>query len=445
MTSVLTDDERDRLTGRDEDPFFDRKSSRIQPAKLGRSLSAFGNTDGGELAIGIEDDGSWIGFEKIEDANDIVNFAAQVLPPGYFQVDFLTHPNETGIVVLISIRRTPGVCATLSGEVFVRRAASSTPVKGEDLEALKRAKGVVSYENQALLFPPIEISNSEKCLEFCLSIVPLVEPERFLRKQGLINREGNPTAAGTLLFHEEPQIYLAKSGVKIYRYKTTGQPERKYLDGVPETVDGCLYDQIFSAVERTRQIVDSIPIMTGGGMKKVEYPPEALHEILTNAVLHRDYGINDDVHIRIFDNRVEVDSPGRLPAHVTPQNILDERFARNPTIVRLINRFPDPPNMDVGEGLNTAFRAMEALRLQRPEIREFGDRVVVTIRHETLASPEQVIVEYATENGSINNSEARKITGIEQERTIRRIFENLVSTGELVREGAARGTRYRLP
>jgi len=65
------------------------------------------------------------------------------------------------------------------------------------------------------------------------------------------------------------------------------------------------------------------------------------HEIITNAVLHRDYSVADDVHIRIFDNRVEVVSPGMLPAHITPENILSERFARNAAIVRLINKFPD--------------------------------------------------------------------------------------------------------
>jgi ATP-dependent DNA helicase RecG len=76
---------------------------------------------------------------------------------------------------------------------------------------------------------------------------------------------------------------------------------------------------------------------------------------LTNAVIHRDYGIADDIHIRIFDNRVEIESPGRLPAHITPANILDERYSRNGAVVRYINKFPDAPNKDVGEGLNTAF------------------------------------------------------------------------------------------
>lgn len=82
-----------------------------------------------------------------------------------------------------------------------------------------------------------------------------------------------------------------------------------------------------------------------------------LHEIVTNAVLHRDYSIAADIQIRIFDNRVEIESPGRLPGHVTTANILREQFARNPKLVRIINKFPNPPNKDVGEGLNTAFES----------------------------------------------------------------------------------------
>src|SRR5438874_8119041 len=144
----------------------------------------------------------------------------------------------------------------------------------------------------------------------------------------------------------------------------------------------------------------------------IEYPPETLHEIITNAVIHRDYSIADDVHVRIFDNRIEVQSPGRLPAHVTPKNILDERFARNGAIVRLLNKFPNPPNRDVGEGLNTAFEKMHQLGLREPSIEERDADVLVTIRHEPLASPEQTIMKFLETHSTIRNKEAREITHI---------------------------------
>jgi ATP-dependent DNA helicase RecG len=128
---------------------------------------------------------------------------------------------------------------------------------------------------------------------------------------------------------------------KIYRYETDkAEGFRDVLTFVPVTVEGCLYRQIKEAVKITTQQAEEIPRLGVEGFEAIKYPPETLHEIITNAVIHRDYSIADDIHVRIFDNRIEVQSPGRLPAHVTPQNILKERFARNGAIVRLLNKFP---------------------------------------------------------------------------------------------------------
>ena len=122
-----------------------------------------------------------------------------------------------------------------------------------------------------------------------------------------------------------------------------------------------------------------------------------------NTLLHRDYSIVADVQIRIFDNRVEIENPGRLPGHVTTANILDTQSARNPALVRLINKFPNPPNKDVGEGLNTAFRAMETLRLKPPIIVEKDSSVLIIIRHEPLGSPEELVMKYMETNQEITN------------------------------------------
>ena len=176
-----------------------------------------------------------------------------------------------------------------------------------------------------------------------------------------------------MLFHDEPQSALPKrSAIKIYRYKTRNdEGARDQLAGDPITVEGCAYDLIYAAVARTKEIIQGIRKLTDKGLEQVLYPDETLHEIITNAVLHRDYSLSSDIHIRIFDNRVEVQSPGKIPGHVTKENILDEQAARNPRLVRLINKFPNAPNKDVGEGLNTAFEAMRALRLQNA--RDRGD------------------------------------------------------------------------
>jgi len=160
-------------------------------------------------------------------------------------------------------------------------------------------------------------------------------------------------------------------------------------------------------------------------LEGVTYPDETLHEVITNAVLHRDYSIAADVQVRIYDNRIEVESPGRLPGHVTVANILSEQSARNPKIVRLINKFPDPPNKDVGEGLNTAFEAMKKNRLKEPIIEEREHSFVVNIRHAPLASPHDTVMEYLEKNSEITNRKARQLTGIRSENSMKGVFLTL--------------------
>ena len=269
-----------------------------------------------------------------------------------------------------------------------------------------------------------------------------------MRKQQLI-RYDKPVVAGVVLFADEPQALLAKRcGLKLYRYKTAAaEGTRETLDFIPLSIEGNAYNQIKDAVKKTVSIIQSVRVSTPTGLEYVNYPENALHEIITNAVLHRDYSIADDIHIRIFDNRVEVISPGTLPAHITPDNILEERFARNGVIVRLINKFPDPPNKDVGEGLNTAFMAMREMKLKPPVITQEGNYVKVVLKHEKMASPQELIMEYLKNNDSINNKIGRELCFIGSENQMKRILQSMVKNGliELIPNTTRYNAAYRLP
>jgi ATP-dependent DNA helicase RecG len=235
---------------------------------------------------------------------------------------------------------------------------------------------------------------------------------------------------------------------KFTDIKTTdAEGTRGSLDFDPISIEGCAYDQIHDAVRETAKIIESVRIRTTEGLESVRYPEAAIHEVVTNGVLHRDYSIADDVHVKIFDNRVEVLSPGTLPGHVTVENILNERFARNAAIVRLINKFPNPPNKDVGEGLSTAFQAMREMKLKDPTISQEGGYVKVVLRHEPLASPEEIILEYLRTHEEIANREAREICYIGSENKMKRILQQMVSK-KLIETvpGRTRYTAaYRLP
>ncbi len=263
-----------------------------------------------------------------------------------------------------------------------------------------------------------------------IEVVPTIEPFPWLKKQLLI-RNGLPTVAATLLFSDLPQAALPKqSGIKIYRYKTKAEEgTRETLVFNPISIEGCIYKQIYDAVERTKEIIENEKVLRETGLENLTYPNKALHEIVTNAVLHRDYSIASDIHIRIFDNRVEILSPGSLPGHVTEANILNEQFARNGNLVRLVNKFPNPPNKDVGEGLNTAFNETTDLRLKKPTIKELENAVLATISHEPLASPEKIVMEYLESHDEIHNSKGRELTGVKTSDNMKTIFYRMQEKG----------------
>lgn len=433
---IMTKSSFNQLKSIEEDFFNDIKSKKIKPAKLSETVSAFANASGGDIYIGIEEhtrnkNRKYDGFENCEEANSIIQMLFNLAPlENFYAVTFLKHPEEESYLLQLTIMKTATIVYATNKIAYVRNNARKDPVDTkEKLKRLELDKGIAQFENEKVNDAEIEDATESSVMKFFSeNIAPNIEKGKWLTKQKLV-KSGFLTVAGTLLFTDEPQITLAKrSAIKIFRYKTSDTADRDTLDGLPVTIEGPVYNQIYDAVSKVKETIEGMKRL-GDGFEAIEYPDETLHEIITNAVLHRDYSIATDIQIRVFDSRVEVESPGKLPGYVTVKNILNSQTARNPKIVRLINKFPSAPNKDVGEGLNTAFEAMEKLRLKSPIIEETDNTVLVTIRHEKLASPEEVIIEYLKTNSSIKNAMGRTITGIKSENTMKKVFYRLRDEG----------------
>lgn len=433
--------ERDRLLTLDEDHFTDLKGIEIAPAKLSHAMSAFANASGGDIYLGIAEEtfmGAktrlWDGFQDPEAASGFIQVLASLFPLGTeYSCQFLKSPGSRGLVLHLLIQKTVQIIEATDGIPYVRHGAQKLPAKtAEERERLRLDKGVHSFENFPVEVDLEVVSESEALDSFVREVIPASKPMKYLRSQGLI-KSGKPVVAAVLLFADAPQAALPKrSAVKIYRYATSDDSgSRDSLAGDPVTVEGPLYALIKESVTTTVKMLEGIKKLGPKGFEPVLYPREALHEIVTNAVLHRDYSIAADIQIRIFENRVEVESPGRLPGHITVQNILDEQFARNGALVRLINKFPEPPNKDVGEGLNTAFEAMGKLRLKPPVISEVNNSVIVKMKHEPLAQPEVSVMDYLENHDEITNRVARQLTGIRSENTMKEVFYRLKKHGLL--------------
>lgn len=445
----VTEEQVQKLLTKQEGHFLDFKALEVAPGKMTRSLSAFINADGGDLYIGIDEATglfAWRGFADVEDANGHLQAFEEVSPFGEdLHAEFLRSSSHNGLVLHVNALKSRFIRKAAGGKVYKRLGAQNLPVVSEEsIVTLRRQKGLESFEDETLSIPLESVTNSVPILEYLMEAVPTAEPDIYLRGQYLIHGE-RPTVAATLLFAEQPQAALPKRcGIKIYRY-TSDEMSRERLVQDPITVEGHLYGQVYEAVEKTVGLISQAAVLDDEGLRTVAYPHETLHEIITNAVLHRDYSVTDDIHVRIYETRVEVESPGRLPGHITPKNILDERLSRNPNLVRHLNRFPNPPNKDVGEGLDTAFESMRKLNLREPEVLQRGHSVLVAIRHESLASPAQQVVDYLKDNPQIGNAHARKLTGVASESRMKKTFEDLIEAGEIehVPGTAGRGYAYR--
>lgn len=447
--TTISKDEAGSILGLAENHFRDLKAKEIAPAKLTQSVSAFANASGGEIFIGIKETTidsiktrEWDGFADEEAANAIIQTIETMSPLGnHYRAEFLKCDDLPGLVLKITVRKTREILAASNGTVYIRKSAQKIPVQGEEaLQKLRLDKGINSFEDETVSIPIDEISNSITIIEFMLSEIPSADPEKWLRSQLLIAND-KPTVAGTLLYSDQPQAALPKrSAVKLFQFRTREEGvDRDTLAFTPITIEGPIYDLIKEAVSETKRIVESVKKLGENGLEAISYPDITLHEVITNAVLHRDYSIPVDAQIRIYDDRVEVESPGKLPGHVTVDNILDSQFARNPKIVRLINKFPEPPNQDVGEGLNSAFEAMRKIRLKEPKIRELENSVVVEIWHERLSSPAQIVMDYLDTHETITNAIGREITGIRRDVQMKDVFVALRKSGELEQVPDTRG------
>lgn len=431
-----------------EDHFNDLKAIEIKPAKLSRTISAFANASGGDIFLGIaeiEKRGGrirrWEGFADKEDANGHIQALEGLGVLGtHYSAKFLSNRTQKGVVLQITVPKTKAILSASDDTVYVRKNAYNQPVKGEEsLQRLRLDKGLDSFEDETVAIPIHAVIQSDTLKNFSQSVIPHAAPEDWLVSQFLTNGD-KPTVAGCLLYLDTPQAALPKrSAVKIFRYKARDDGTRDALAFDPITVEGPIYDLIYESVDQTKAIVEKIKKLGPDGLEPISYPDETLHEVLTNAVLHRDYSIATDIQIRIYDNRIEVESPGKLPGHVTLANILQEQSARNAKLVRLVNKFPNPPNKDVGEGLNTAFDAMEKLRLQPPKINETDTSVIVRIAHTPLASPEDTVMQYLKAHAEITNSIARELTGIRSENTMKEVFYRLNRSGLIQRVEGKKG------
>ncbi|WP_420224539.1 ATP-binding protein [Pigmentiphaga litoralis] len=443
-TIKLSQDETSRLLLLCEDHFNDIKSKRIAPSKLQETFVAFANSDGGDLYVGVEDGAvqgeRLIGFTEHEEANAIITTLLEETLPSVENVGVtFLKTEENGYILHLAVPKSPKVHYTASGDCFIRINAAKRKIKGERITQLGYSKGAELYERKPVADVEIkELLESRLLLDYMTRIGSKLDGPTFLRKQRLLTTSGSdriPNVGCVLLFDDVPQATLdTRCAVKVYRLRTTDKDyKREQLEEMPVTINGPVEQVIRGTIDQVARYIDGVTFQDGNQLVKLKYPAEALKEILVNAVIHRDYSLNDDIHVRVFDNRVEVQSPGRLPGYMSVDNLYEERFSRNPNIVRMLHNLPNPVNHDIGEGLDTAKNELKKAGLIAPIFEEKENAFVVTIKHQKIASVEDVVLSYFYDNptAEITNKLVRQLSGEDDMQKVKLALQKLRASGHI--------------
>jgi ATP-dependent DNA helicase RecG len=261
-----------------------------------------------------------------------------------------------------------------------------------------------------------------------------------------------PTRAAVLLFAEDPAGVLnEKCAIRLFHYKGDAieHNEQTNLLRHATTIRGPLVTQIRDAVSA---VIDSLAAGLQMGPLGFEvaqkYPVRVLREAITNAVIHRDYFTPGDIHIRIFGNRIEVESPGRFPHAITPSNIRTRGSQpRNRQIVDHLRDFPNPPNLDAGEGVPMMVELMDKSSLYPPIYlghSELGrEAVAVVLINEAMPTVWKQIEAYLEKNDTIGNAEVRALLKKPDTLAASKLIRSWVDSGLLVLSDPAAAKKFR--
>ena len=230
---MVTPDDAAAFIDRDESHFWDCKSSNSGGAVVEKIAVALANADGGDFAVGIEDVSSggsgldrWQGFTSIEHANFVLQaLQNNVSPPVPYSIEWarIDGRPDKGIVCLVDIQKSDDVHRTSAGKVYVRRGAQSLEIVGQSITDLGLSKGARSYEDQVLgKYDIADLIAEPELLSFLESYSPQTDPEEYVLKQRLVDRDtGAATVAAAILYAENPPAVVPKRcAVKVARYET---------------------------------------------------------------------------------------------------------------------------------------------------------------------------------------------------------------------------------
>ena len=447
------------LFGRLEHAELDFK--RGVPADIRDTIAAMAMTYGGLIVHGVDDQRVVVGCPLSRNTQDrITRIAAECgvdvrllpLAVGELELTICAVPDVRGRIVTTPdgrlLRRVGGDSQPLRGDAMARFVREREQRAGEDepLAVVDPSAFDLDAVNRALTAdgrPAVPRDGIERALTDLGVAVAAAPP-----------LESRVLRAALVLFASETRRQVRGAAVQLVRRTGVGpgpgpSSARAECSGpLAETVDCCLgflaaHTRRFETVTGSRR--EALP----------EYPEPVLREAIVNALAHRDYGLTGaTVDVTVWDDRIEVRSPGPLPGHITLDNMRAEHYSRNPRIMRVLKILGLVE--EYGDGIDRMYREMEARLMEPPVFEATASSVTVTLRNRMLVDVEDQVwlnqlgrddttaderraLVAARREGSVT---PRDLRGMLPEADVDALLARLLAKGLLTRVGRRGGTRY---
>lgn len=365
------------------------KRSEDLAREIGRLLAGMANADGGTLLVGVEPDKSVTGIPYLQDEIQALIHAPQtlIIPP----LNPSCQRIQLGNLLLLKFELSSAleVHRISGGRAFYRIATENPSLPPEQIQSLKNGKKSFFYERQNALGATWEDLEFENTTAFAERIHDPRNPKAILgQPYHLIdNSLQKPaiTMAALLLFGKDPSRWHPRCGIDFVKYEGTERQHGRSLNVTKRIrFEAPLFRLIDEAVGRIKEHIRERMILHDLFFhERLEYPTFAWQEALINAVAHRDYELSGaSIEIWMFDDRIEVRSPGLLPSPVTLDQLRQQKrvhFSRNPLLVRVLADLGYLREM--GEGIPRMFQEMDHYGLRPPEFSTEGFIFTVTLRN----------------------------------------------------------------
>lgn len=356
---------------------------------LARLLAGMANADGGTLLVGVEPDKSVTGIPyQADEIQALIQSHQTMLNP---PLNLSCEKMQLGNLLLLKFEVSSSleVHRVAGGRTFYRVATENPSLPPEQIQSLKDSKKHFFYERQHSLDASWDDLDSAAIEAFIEKIKDPRDPKTVLgHTYHLIDSSREKlslTKAALLLFAKDPSRWHPRCGIDFVKYEGNERRHGSSLNVIKRIrFEAPLFRLIDEAVGRVKEHIRERTILHDLFFReRLEYPTFAWQEALVNAVAHRDYSLSGaPVEMWMFDDHIEVRSPGLPPSPVTVEQLRQQKrvhFSRNPLLVRVL---ADLGYLrEIGEGIPRMFQEMDHYGLRPPEFSTEGFFFTVTLHN----------------------------------------------------------------